>query len=59
MEWISVKDKLPNDTQRVLATDGKEQEVTYFFEADGDWVAADSLFIITHWMPLPELPNQM
>ena len=64
MEWISVKDRLP---------DHKTQCIGYFevaysygfninevFYNDGRWFwDLDSIENITHWMPLPEPPKQI
>lgn len=61
--WISVKDRLPNDGQDVLAYlyNGEETRIAPCNYDKGTWydcvmnctVAINS---ITHWMPLPELP---
>lgn len=60
-EWISVKDRLPEEDTRVLVyLDIKKLDAnTYtFFDTDrllGDkWVRWNSY--ISHWMPLPEPP---
>ena len=50
-QWISVKDRLPR-TGTVLATDG----VTVI-TAPSSSVTADGP-AITHWMPLPEPPEE-
>ena len=66
-EWISVKDKLPEDSNdgfadAVLVTDGFVQHMAYF--VGGEWRFAESgeikepmWYRITHWMPLPQLPK--
>ena len=62
MEWISVEDRLPEEGQRVLAL-----FVTHFMEVacfkDGEWKVSfddwsEYLFPISHWMPLPEPPQE-
>ena len=66
-EWISVKDRLPEDSNdgfadAVLVTDGFVQHMAYF--VGGEWRFAESgeikepmWYRITHWMPLPERPK--
>ena len=66
-EWISVKDRLPEDSNdgfadAVLVTDGFVQHMAYF--VGGEWRFAESgeikepmWYRITHWMPLPEPPK--
>lgn len=64
-EWISVEDRLPKDTFEVLVF--ANDIVSSFIEVVGwdgrDFLAigfgADIVYppIVTHWMPLPELPN--
>lgn len=60
MEWISVKDKLPEPHTDVLvayaSASGKlHARVSYVVE-DGTW--AIYLWTPVHyWMPLPELPD--
>jgi hypothetical protein len=64
-KWISVKDKLPTEGQRVIyyfkmvgvhvgryksLTD--EDGVHQVFYSNAGWLTDD----VTHWMPLPELP---
>lgn len=70
-EWISVKDRLPEDGQKVLAFGGGERRyycVAKFFKHFNDggdfWHlgAKDRKYSpgykITHWMPLPEPPKE-
>ena len=66
-EWISVKDRLPEDSNdgfadAVLVTDGFVQHMAYF--VGGEWRFAESgeikepmWYRITHWMPLPLEPE--
>ena len=66
-EWISVKDRLPEDgndgfADAVLVTDGFVQHMAYF--VGGEWRFAESgeikepmWYRITHWMPLPLPPK--
>ena len=58
--WISVKDRLPEDDKEVLAYDSEHKEIVialYDSEDEewdyGDWYEG----AITHWQPLPELPE--
>ena len=51
-EWISVKERLPEDGKYVLA-----------YSADDDFMKVEArhhfgVFQITHWMPLPEPPKE-
>ena len=66
-EWISVEDRLPEDSNdgfadAVLVTDGFVQHMAYF--VGGEWCFAESgeikepmWYRITHWMPLPQPPE--
>ncbi len=65
MEWISVKDRLPNDDESVLMMDEELSCIPTigWYEKNGDthgFFTADHCFrmrlIVTHWMPLPESP---
>lgn len=73
-EWISVKDKLPakDDYNDYLITDGEHCYVGHYRHDADAWdnsklgwiqcmdVVTDETYEIniTHWMPLPELPNK-
>jgi hypothetical protein len=57
--WISVKERLPEDSTMVLFTDGVTKGIGKFSE-DGFYdYWYDGFFNkpVTHWMPLPESPN--
>jgi hypothetical protein len=63
MEWISVKDRLPSNANRVLICD----EYGWIWTGSYEWydlgyrwetTAGDEPgCTITHWMPLPALPE--
>ena len=60
-QWISVKDRLPEENETVLAYDGDFVEPSVFYGDHGfyelDKYEADPLCGVTHWMPLPEPPK--
>lgn len=58
MEWISVKDRLPEAEQRVVIFDRGQFSVSYL-TAWGHWAIEqqDVMKEPTHWMPLPKPPE--
>lgn len=72
MDWISVKDRLPNDKElreskswaflccALTPVDGgtvsKKAVVVSYDMFDKRWICKG--MIITHWMPLPELSKE-
>ena len=61
-EWISVKDKLPDDVKDVIVCDEFGLVYpAYYYTFDGCWMysfAAERCeHKITHWMPLPTPPE--
>lgn len=74
MEWIKVSDRLPEEYMRVavfkidvaLICTGTAIYIDGKFRIDGTFISNNKLFekvageVIkpTHWMPLPEPPNQ-
>ena len=66
MDWISVKERLPNQSMHVLVypvhtfDDKSDPRVEYswfngeVFTLDEGWNPLDG---VTHWMPLPEPPS--
>ena len=65
MEWISVEDRLPEDDEWQLvwlsgehyprrgAYHAEKRESPRWYVRDWDWVD-----IVTHWMPLPDPPQE-
>ncbi len=62
--WIPVSERLPEDTERMLTIVYDAFEDTTAISilqhyGDGDWFSWDSgRYVVTHWMPLPELPKE-
>ena len=63
-QWISVDDRRPKTGTRVLATDGVFVGEAYRTSAD-TWRRYDGIAmrdcigsVVTHWMPLPEAPEE-
>ena len=62
--WISVEERRPEAGKRVLATDGVFVGEAYRTSAD-TWRRYDGIAmrdcigsVVTHWMPLPEAPEE-
>lgn len=63
-QWVSVEDRHPKTGTRVLATDGVFVGEAYRTSAD-TWRRYDGIAmrdcigsVVTHWMPLPEAPEE-
>lgn len=68
-EWISVKDRLPEDERDVLAYYGFDKGngvlgmrfigvLSYFaYDTNPHWQHEHTGLRVTHWMPLPEPPK--
>lgn len=63
-QWISVEERRPEPGKRVLATDGVFVGEAYRTSAD-TWRRYDGIAmrdclgsIVTHWLPLPEAPEE-
>ena len=59
-DWISVKDRLPDAEDRVLCctlTKKGTRNVIIGYYMDGAWRCGMNSNV-THWMPLPELPEE-
>ena len=62
MEWISIQDRLPDDMQEVIvySVDGGVESGVYYSEGCFDYydVSNRSILVnVTHWMPLPNPPQ--
>ena len=61
--WVSVEDAVPKDGQEAVALcmDGTKDVITYDAER-GAWWGCEGWWptsYITHWMPLPEPPEEV
>ena len=60
-QWISVKDRLPEDDEMKLITlwDCNSMRMAYYYEQEL-WICngVDVTGFVTHWMPLPEPPEE-
>jgi len=65
MDWVSVKDELPEHDALVLVTDGEHVTIAEWYQEDGwslsreDRAIGISSSTITHWMPLPAPPKTL
>lgn len=72
-EWISVKERLPEPLKRVLVAMGPNESfeigttTIMFLGRDGGWyptaeavpmTESDERISVTHWMPMPEPPEE-
>lgn len=71
MEWISVKDRLPENGEPVLIKELFEEEIqiasyvedfgwteqTVNHICNGNAYCEFTVFNVTHWMPLPQSPK--
>lgn len=64
MEWISVKDRLPEDDQECLVAfkccEDFAFDLSTYFASDESFIYWNDFGLrrdITHWMPLPEPPK--
>ena len=59
--WIPVSERLPNDGEFVLTYKNGQFEVQEYEKRRNGWISGDwfwSLCTVTHWMPLPEPPEE-
>lgn len=57
-QWISVKDRLPEDEEYVLIFTAGGSVLIVFYDSDGWYTLEEYLREVTHWMPLPEAPEE-
>lgn len=60
-EWISVKERLPEDDIVCILTDGVSDAIGYRGKVFGwhlMWTDYLEESKVTHWMPLPEPPKE-
>ena len=58
-EWISVKERLPERWQNVLAYRKNKKVRMEFICSNGEWEMDDACMpSVTHWMPIPEPPKE-
>ena len=63
MEWISVKDEVPSESDVYLIANSDKGVWIGFFMA-GKWLDDDAKEVetgnhrVTHWMPLPPAPKE-
>ena len=66
MEWISVKDEMPNpkigESVHVLVSDGGQMFIEIYHASKissySGFLLESSVRNVTHWMPLPALPQE-
>ena len=56
-EWISVKDRLPDEQGHFLIVNEEGKIITAFYTPRFGWFSGVRVRNITHWMPLPEAPK--
>lgn len=52
--WISVKERLPEPMEDVLAAHKSDQVGIEFLLNDRSWIYSSVYGPVTHWMPLPQ-----
>lgn len=60
-KWISVKDRLPEDGEIVICKDLHFFDVLQWSSTNETWFGAHAIHgkdYVTHWMPLPESPEE-
>ena len=60
-EWVSVKDRMPEDGETVLTYKDGIVEIQEFDKRRKGWLSKGwfwSMATVSHWMPLPELPKE-
>ncbi len=67
MEWISVKDRLPDDNEFVIMIEGGQpgMPVRGWYQNKGcipgfypSYAESRLRMVVTHWMPIPKTPTK-
>jgi len=58
MEWISVKDRLPNKVYVLCCNSNSLPFIACFGVWGNYWACSGERTNVTHWMPLPEPPKE-
>ena len=61
-KWISVEERLPenDDNYLVFTSDRNAAEIATYY-GDGEWLTHDFINLtplVTHWMPIPQMPKE-
>lgn len=59
--WIPCRERLPEDKELVLTYKNERFEVQEYEKRRNGWISSGwfwSLSTVTHWMPLPEPPEE-
>lgn len=65
-KWISAKERMPEEhgiylahiVHRYCKIDSYSRVAVEYFSRDGEWDSLPDLYEVTHWMPLPEPPEE-
>ena len=62
-QWISVEDRLPENNNTVIVSDGNAVDLGFYDPVVGTWwskqtLAAYCLDYIEYWQPMPEPPKE-
>lgn len=55
--WRDVNEEMPEEGAEVLVSNDGMIEISFYNQGDYEWDAVDGGVGITHWMPLPESPE--
>lgn len=56
--WISVKDRLPEKDGKYLVVDEGDVDVGFYVSGGWMWDGGEDMLCVTHWMELPEAPEE-